>query len=188
MANKSNLIKYVHEHLSHELRLVSANNDSSFETNLSLEEQTLIYKYSEDGYEGVNNSLRVSMGKTHTQLGKFLETTLLKLPDHRGLVYRNANLTATELDRYMHAFIKSAILVEHSFISTSISYGVANMFGGNCKFEIISKTGKAVERYTKYGLNSGQNEYEVVFNPNCGFTILEITKMADHSLIIMEEI
>ena len=188
MANKSKLAKYVHEYLEFELRSVSTGPVSLAASDLSMEERTLIYKYSEDGYEIANRSLRKSLGQTHTQFGKFLETTLKKLPDYKGLVYRSANLSPAELDRYMKAFEKNTILVEHSFISASTSYATANMFGGNCKFEMISKTGKQIELYAKYGLESGQNEYEVLFRPNRKFTVLQVTKMSAHTLIIMEEI
>jgi hypothetical protein len=139
MTKKSKLAKYVHEYLESELRSVSTGPVSLVESDLSIEERTLIYKYSEDGYEGANWSLRKSLGQTHTQFGKFLETTLRKLPDYKGLVYRSANLSPAELDRYMQAFEKNTRLVEHFFISTSTSYDTANMFGGNCKFEMIVK-------------------------------------------------
>jgi hypothetical protein len=187
MTKKSTLAKYVHEYLEFELRLITIGPVGLAESDLSMEERTLIYKYSEDGYESANRSLRKSLGQTHTQFGKFLETTLRKLPDYKGLVFRSANLSHTELDRYIQAFNKSTILVEHSFISASASYDIAAMFGGNCKFEMISKTGKAIELYAKYGLESGQNEYEVLFRPNRKFGVLEITKMSGHTLIIMEE-
>jgi len=185
MTKRSKLVKYVHEYLEFELKSVSIGLVAS---DLSMEERTLIYKYSEDGYESANRSLRKSSGQTHTEFGKFLETTLKKLPDYKGLVYRSANLNPAELDRYVQAYHKNAILVEHSFISTSTSYDIANFFGGNCRFEILSKTGKEIALYAKYGLNSGQNEYEVLFRPNRKFTVLQVTKMSGHTLIIMEEI
>jgi hypothetical protein len=84
--------------------------------------------------------------------------------------------------------LNELLLVEHSFVSTSISYSIANMFGGDCRFEMISKTGKEIEKYAKYGLQSGQNEHEVLFPPNCKFAVLEVTKMSDHTLIILEEL
>jgi len=84
-----------------------------------------------------------------------------------------------ELQNYIDAFEKNSILVEHSFVSTSASYSIANMFGGNCKFEMISRSGKAIESYAKYGIGSGQNEYEVLFRPNRKFRVLEVTKMTD---------
>jgi hypothetical protein len=188
MAKKSDLVKYVHQYLGHELRSVSAEAVRLVQPTLSVEEQTLIYKYSEDGYEEVNTALRNSLGRDFTPLAKFLESTLDKLPDYKGLVHRSANLTQAKLDKYVQAFNNSAILVEHSFVSTSKSYATANMFGGNCRFNIISKSGKEIERYAKYGAASGQNEYEVLFKPNCKFDILEITKTNGDTLIIMEEV
>jgi len=43
-------------------------------------------------------------------------------------------------------------------------------------------------RTAKYGVGSGQNEYEVLFKPNCKFDILEITKTNGDTLIMMEEV
>jgi hypothetical protein len=121
MTKKSKLVKYVHEHLPNEFRAVGTGTVGSAESGLSLEERTLIYKYSEDGYEGVNRSLRNSSGQTHTQLGELVEIALNKLPDYRGLVYRSANLNVAQLDRYIQAFNKNTILVNGS-LNFAISF------------------------------------------------------------------
>ena len=63
---------------------------------------------------------------------------------------------------------------------------IGNMYG-NCRFTIISKSGKSVEQFAKYGLYSGQNEKEVLFTPNCKFDILEVTKENGYTLILMGE-
>jgi hypothetical protein len=188
MPKKSELVRYVQEYLGQELRAVSSRTVELAQSILSLEEGALIYKYSEDGYEAVNSALRNSSGETQTQMGKFLDMTIRKLPDYRGLVYRCANLNPRQLQTYIDACEKNSILVEHTFISTSASYSVANMFGGNCKFEMISRSGKLIEKYAKYGTGSGQNEHEVLFRPNRKFRVLEVTKLIGHSLIVMEEI
>jgi len=107
---KSKLVKFVHEYLENEFQAVSAGHAASVVSDLSLEERALIYKYSEDGYEGVNRSLRESLGKTQTELGKFLDATLKKLPNYQGLVYRSADLSATKLKRYTDAYDKNTIL------------------------------------------------------------------------------
>ena len=117
-----------------------------------------------------------------------LENTLRKLPNYKGLVFRSANLTDAELERYEDAYEKNTILVEHSFISTSKSIGIANMYGKGCQFTIISITGKEIEKFTKYGFYSCQNEKEILFRPNRKFTVLEVTKLNDSTLILMEEV
>ena len=84
--------------------------------------------------------------------------------------------------------MKNTILVEHSFISTSKSIGIASMYGKSCQFTIIRRTGKEIEEFTKYGVHNGQNEKEILFRPNRRFTVLEVTKLEDGTLILMEEV
>jgi hypothetical protein len=62
------------------------------------------------------------------------------------------------------------------------------MFRGNYQFTIICKSGKEIEKFSKYGQYSGQNEKEILFTPNCKFNVLEITKNKDHTLISTEEV
>jgi len=188
MAKQSKLVKYVSDNLGYELNVVSAGPIAQVESVLSLAEKVLVYKYSEDGYDSTNSALRDSDGKENTEFGELLQNTLIKLRDYKGLVYRSANLSSAQLKVYIEAFEKNTILVEHSFISTSKLISIASMFGGNCRFTIVSQSGKEIEQYTKYGFGSGQNEHEVLFVPNCKFSVLEVTKMSDHTLITMEEV
>ncbi len=188
MAKRSELIKYVRSYLDRELTEVKISPIADVASVLSMEERTLIYKYSEDGYESVNISLRKNQGKNKTEFGRLLDNVLRKLPNYRGLVFRSANLTGAELERYKEAYEKNTILVEHSFISTSKSIGIASMYGKSCQFTIISRTGKEIEEFTKYGFHSGQNEKEILFRPNRRFTVLEVTKLNNSTLILMEEV
>jgi len=183
---KINLLTYVATHLQRELKIVRGGPIALIESALTIEERTLIYKYSEDGYESLNNRLRYSGGNNNSKFGNLLENTLKKLPDYKGLVYRGANLSVLQIAKYEHAAQKNLILVEPSFLSGSKSPMIGNMYG-NCRFTIISKSGKSVEQFAKYGLYSGQNEKEVLFTPNCKFDILEVTKENGYTLILMEE-
>ena len=93
MAKKSKLVKYVSSYLDKEFTAVKISPIAGVASVLSLEERTLIYKYSEDGYEGLNSMLRKSQGKSNTEFGKLLDNTLKKLPNYKGLVYRSVNLS-----------------------------------------------------------------------------------------------
>jgi hypothetical protein len=52
----------------------------------------------------------------------------------------------------------------------------------------LSRTGKDVEKLSKFGKGSLFNEKEVLFRPNRNFKVLEVTKESDYALITMEEI
>jgi hypothetical protein len=72
ITKNNKLNKYVNEHLDHELKLVRASPVAAVDSELSLEERVIIYKYSEDGYESVNSSLLKSNGKVNTTYGELL--------------------------------------------------------------------------------------------------------------------
>jgi hypothetical protein len=60
---KTRLLQYVIFNYSREFEEVKSRNIGNINNNLSLEEQTLIYKYTEDGYESLNEQLRTTNGK-----------------------------------------------------------------------------------------------------------------------------
>src|SRR6185312_9599180 len=119
MAKKNETADYVNANLINELEEVRRSPIGNTVSPLTIEERTLIYKYTEDGYGSVNETLRKSLGETITNFGALLDKTLKKLPNYNGLVYRSANLTDSELERYHKALQNNLALVEHSFISTS---------------------------------------------------------------------
>jgi hypothetical protein len=184
---KSNELRdYVSFTFPRELAEVKNSAISKIDGVLSIEERTLIYKYTEDGYEELNEQLRISKGKEYTKFGRMLDSTLSRLPNYEDVVYRAANLTPNELQKYLEAKNNKAILVEHSFISASKSKNIAYGFG-SCQFLIISKSGKDIELFAKYGFHHPQNEKEVLFRPNLGFRVLDITKEDKYTLIVLEE-
>jgi|GEM_PF-6688178 hypothetical protein len=80
------------------------------------------------------------------------------------------------------------LLVEHSFISASRSKAIAYEFGKRCQFRILSRTGKNIEEFAKYGVHHPQNEKEILFRPNLKFEVLEITKQDQKTLITLAEV
>lgn len=113
---------------------------------INLYEMSIIYKYSVDGFEGVNEYLRKKKGEIMPEFGKFLTSVLNKLPNFEGLVFRSANLTKSEIKRYQTALVNNELLKEYSFISTSKSRLIAMAFNGNVLFRIYSRTGKEIEK------------------------------------------
>jgi hypothetical protein len=184
---KNKVLDYVIFNCSREFEEVKSRNVEDINNILSLEEQTLIYKYTEDGYEGLNERLRISKGKDFSEFGKLLNKTVAKLSNYEGITYRAADLTNNEIQKYIKAKEKNSILVEHSFISTSKSKEIAYGFGKSCQFRIFSRSGKEIEGFAKYGVNHPQNEKEVLFRPNLRFRVLEITNHERYALITLEE-
>jgi hypothetical protein len=170
-----NFEKYVRRFLSSELNVIE--NDPIFKLPdklLSVFEKAIIFKYSTNGYIKTNESLRVSQGRRYKRLGLLLENVLHKLPNYNGLVYRGVNLTDRELQRYIDAEKNDIIMVEHSFISTSKSIAISYFTDKKVKFTIISKTGKDIEAYSKYGKYTDRNEKEVLYDGgNLNMTTLE---------------
>ena len=182
------LVRYVVEKLSRELEEVKQKRPGRVEDILSIEEQTLIYKYTEDGYEELNRSLRTNNGANISEFGKYLDTTLSSLPNQEGLVHRAVNLTHAELKRYRDAKENNSILVEYSFVSASKSKFIAFQFGKSCRFTIISRHGKDIEAFAKYGSEHVQNEKEILFRPNTPFKVINLISGEDYTLIILEEV
>jgi len=182
------LIEYVNRNCERELNEVRNSPIAELDSNLTVEERTLIYKYTEDGFEYLNETLRLSAGKQYTEFGEFLDKTLSKLANYEDILYRSANLTTFEIQKYLDGYQNNGILVEHSFVSTSKSKAIAYGFGKNCHFRILSRSGKNIEAFAKYGLHHSQNEKEVLFRPNCKFRVLEITKSGTATLITLEEL
>lgn len=61
-------------------------------------------------------------------------------------------------------------------------------FGKGTKFVMYSKTGKEIEKITKFGKHNPPNEKEVLFMSGKSFNILEIAVEAGQTTIIMEEV
>lgn len=106
---------------------------------LTVFEKAVIYKYSEDGYESLNEVLRTAKGNINSDFGAALTGSLSKLPDFQGLVYRGANLSPVELKRYVDAEKHDVPVIEYSFTSTTKSELIALAFGRSTYFIIFQK-------------------------------------------------
>lgn len=180
--------KYAKAHLSKELADVERSERNAQTPELTLYEKAVIYKYSNDGYEALNESLKHGKGHNKNEFGKLLDAALSKLPDFEGLVYRNVTLTKDGLRAYEEAWAGNRPIREYAFISTSKSRFVAMAFGGDVLFRIYSRTGKDVEKIARFGKYSSSNEQEVLFKTNRRFNVLEVSRRESYTLISMEEI
>ena len=181
------LDKYVIDRLSIELQVINTTFRNNELTQLTNFEKSIIYKYSEDGYESTNEKLRISNGKVIDEFAAYLISVLSKLPNYKSLCYRTATLNNFDLLKYCEAYQNSTSIIEHTFLSCSKSKLLAQYFKHDSIFIIKSKNAKEIENVSKFGINSGQNEKEVLFLANTKFNILEIICENEMTIITMEE-
>lgn len=164
---------------------------------LTKEEIAVIYAYTDDINEGLNEQLRRDLGEIKTEFGKELSRILGKLSNFEGQVFKGASLNKSRLAVYENASDNDTPVIHHAFESTSKSELTAKGFMRNSRtdakvlFVIFSKFGKDIEKYSKYDSLSGQNEKEVLFRPNSSFEVLSIEypdKTKDFITITLNEI
>jgi ADP-ribosyltransferase exoenzyme len=182
------LNQYIHQNFQESFEIVSNSGRANVLNMLALEEKTIIYEYTDWEYLTVNSSLRESKGTNISSFAQYLDTTLSKLPNYLGVVYRRAELSESVLDIFQNAYLNDIPIVEYGFLSTSQSQIIAAGFSGDFSFEIFSKTGKLIEDIAKNGISSYENEEEVLFRKNTHFKVLDIIKKSEIILIRLKEI
>lgn len=65
--------KYVHRELENELKEFLNSNKKDNYSFLTVEQKVLVYKYTFDDYEVLNEQLRVNKGKEDSEFGKLLD-------------------------------------------------------------------------------------------------------------------
>ncbi|MFS4473955.1 ADP-ribosyltransferase [Chryseobacterium sp. T20] len=182
----SALIKYVSESLSAELREISTSKRAGYENGLTIHEKAIIYHYTDSGYDSLNERLR--NGQDINDFGLFLNYSLDKLPDYQALCYRTIRCPKRDLEKYYSAFKNNGIIIEKSFLSCSKSRLLALQFSDSPVFIILSKRGKDIEKIAKFGVDSGQNEKEIVFKSGSRFKVLDIKEAENKITITLEEV
>ena len=177
--------KYAKKHLSREIQLIESSDERmNALPALTVYEKAIIFKYSEDGYLDLNETLRLSEGKDISNFGILLDKCLNKLPDYQGIVFRGVEMTYNELDKYRLAFINKESVTEHFFLSTSESKAKAYEWSkGNYRvlFRILSKRGKVIESVTKYKI-----EKEILFRYNSDFIVDNFTLDENNNVYFTE--
>lgn len=182
------LEKYVRENFPDELEKVIRDFANEF-PKLTDAEKTIIYKYSDDDFTffGVNKTLRESEGLIVPEFAKYLDLALSKLPNYVGTVYRGTPLTDIEFKRYTQALEYETPITEHFFVSSSHLINIAEGYG-DFQFKIFSKTGKSIEKISKFGVQNFDNEYEVLFPKESSFEVLEISQTRFFTYISLNEL
>jgi hypothetical protein len=160
--------EYASIHLEKEISIIKNSYRNDFLNELTIFEKAIIYKYSEDGYDDLNEKLRVNKGNNIPIFGALLAECLDKLPDFDEIAYRGVNLTPTEFRKYKDALKSNDIITEHFFLSSSSSIHIGNSYGSTL-FKIFSQKGKEIDKISKF-----PNEKEVVFRFNSKFRVFEI--------------
>ncbi|RYU91051.1 ADP-ribosyltransferase [Emticicia agri] len=129
----------------------------------------MIYKYTDDGFESLNEQLRESKGEKISDFGEHLKNVLEKIPSEPegNLAFRGAYLTQKQLDYYINAFNNDENIEEYSFISASTSELVAWQFG-KVRFRIFCDNWKNISPLAKF-----INEKEVVLCYGKKFRVLD---------------
>ena len=180
--------KYVNRYLTDELFQIRNTNRNLELSQINEFQKAIIFKYTRDGYELVNELLRSSKGKKNTEFGEFLSQALSKLPNYKGIVYRKDYLTSSELAKYKRASKRNESIVEYPFVSTTKFKPISEIIPGNTLFIVSSKRGKEIENIVNFGKYNIINEEYVLFNFNSSFSVLEVTRQRNYTLIIMDEV
>lgn len=180
------LRNYVKTHLNKELQQVKNSNRIHYLKQLDEFEKTIIFKYTENGYEPLNQTLRND--EAMPEYGEFLVHSLKKLEDYRLLCYRTIKCNLRNLKKYYDAYDTDSVITEKSFLSCSRSKAISLYFSKSPLFIIKSKKGKNIESIAKYGIDSGQNEKEILFMPGSKFKVLEINDSNENIVIKLEEV
>ncbi len=152
---------------------------------LSIYEKTLVYEYTNEGYENLNETLWA--GK-ESEFERYLNAVLDKLPDYVGVVHRGTVLTKNEVERYILAFEQNSLITEPAFTSASKSILTAGVFSkGKVLFQIFSKSGKEIDTLSFYGRRSEQDEKEVLFKSKTQFLVGEVRVEGEKIFITLVE-
>jgi hypothetical protein len=176
---------YVHNRLAAEFDIVSRQMPNKLVSVLTNEEKALIYKYSNDGFY-VNERLREGEQKK-IPFAEYLDFALSKLPDYEGVIFRGAKLSQMQIVRYQVASDNDSIVFNPSFLSCTLKRSIARQFG-TVIFEIYVKNGKLIETFSKFGIDSNQNEREVLLRKSSKFLITGVEKEDNYTIITAEEI
>ena len=182
---------YAAKYLPEALRIVQTGRRANALPPLTATDKALLYHYSEDGYEMLNQALHANGGQNTSVFGKGLAAALAKLPPYAGEVLSGVYLSAAQLQQYRARAQDGQPVSWPAFLSASQRPSIAGLYLStppkNCLFVIQSRTGRLIEEAAKYGVD-GQNEYEVLFAPNTQFEVLEVTDETAYTRIVLDEL
>ena len=153
--------------------------------NLSIYEKAVIFAYTDarnQQHQLLNELLWRSKGSENTDFGRFLESSLDKLENYTGMVFRGVQESNCDIERYIKAQENKLIITEFAFLSASKFQIIAQGFG-RIVFRIYAKRAKDIEKISKF-----KKEKEVVFGRNTSFKVVKITNTGFYIIITLKEI
>ena len=179
------LENYVKQHLESTLLKIIETESILEVPHLSIYEKAIIFAYTDaknQQHQRLNAQLRESQGTEISDFGHYLEASLEKLTPYKGLVYRGVEESYCDIERYVKAMNNRTVLTEYSFLSTTQVQTKAIGFG-NVLFRIYSRSGKNIEKISKFG-----TEKEVLFSRNTQFKVVNVTHNGQFAAITLKEI
>lgn len=170
--------EYAKTYLENEIKIIENSHRNDILPELTVFEKAIVYKYTEDGYESLNETLRKKRFLEVSEFGRLFAECLDKLPNFRGNVFRSVDLTTIEWEKYKTAFENNEEITEHFFISTSKVFNMGYAFG-KIRFKIYTFKGKNIEYIAKHS-----DEKEVVLQFNSSFRVIAI----DNNIIQLIEV
>ena len=183
--------RYVRRYLAAELAEVLALPIARVQNGLTIYEKTLIYHYTKDGYEKINEWLRSpkKLRMPQCEICMLLKSAVRKLPAARAVVFRTVDLSQSIIDKYSASLNSGSPIVDVAFISTSQSPMIARSRPRyNVKFTLTCFSGRSVEEVSYMGIHSSLNEREVLLLPGSKFRVDSVTKKDSIVLIKLTEL
>ncbi len=133
------------------------------------EEHSMIHTYTASGFVDINRLLNgLEPYKENAQAvlkaaAEVLSSGLSKIPNYKGLIIRRVDLSSDVLAKYK----KGEVITHDAF--TSATRGEKDVFDGNVRMKIWSKTGKRIDYFS-----TKDDEFEVLFDKGTRFKVKDL--------------
>lgn len=156
--------------------------------NLSDEQKTIVYAYTDNIAATLNISLRKGNTNPNELLfEQYLNDTLDLLPNQQRICYRGASISDIDLALYQNAYENATVWTERAFMSLTPNIQIAKGFwartGNKVLFEVWVKNGKNI-----FELSKNSEENEILLGSNKQFEITDFKKEKGYYIITMKQL
>ena len=180
-----NLEQFVKQNLPTALNSIINSERVNELPNLTIYEKAIIFAYTDasiNQHKALNERLWASEGADVSDFGYYLDATLAKLDAYKDMVFRGADASYCDVERYRKAKRDKTPVTEYHFLSASKIQITAQGFG-NILFKIYAKNAKDIEKISKHG-----KEKEVLFLKCTSFKVVYVTDIGFSTIITLKEI